>query len=130
MCNFAGTKKELMKKMMRTLAAVLCCVMLTTVFTSCKKDRDEFNYKIFVRPGGNLSGDAAVNWTQEVISTYQAALNIDSDEFTMKGSEEECDKQVFDTCKKAEASLRVGGAGEIQVHNSTTNRTVYRREIQ
>ena len=123
-------KRELVKKVMMTLAAVLCCVMLTTVFSSCKKDRDEFNYKIFVHPGGNLTGDAAMTWTHEVMSTYQAVLNIDSDEFKMKGSEEECDKQVFETCKKAEASLKVGGAGEVQVHNSTTNRTVYRRVIQ
>ena len=30
-----------MKKIMMTLAAVLCCAMLTTVFTACSKDNDE-----------------------------------------------------------------------------------------
>ncbi len=120
---------KMTKKMMMTLAAVLCCVMITTVFTSCKKDNDKYDYKITVTAGGMLTGDAAVNWSYQVMSVYQTALNIDSDEFTMDGEEEECNKYVFDTCKKAERNLPAGGAGKIMVYNKTTNKPVYIREI-
>jgi hypothetical protein len=47
----------------------------------------------------------------------------------MDGEEEECNKYVFDTCKKAERNLPAGGAGKIIVYNRTTNKPVYIREI-
>ena len=120
---------KMMKKILMALGVVLCCVVATVVLTSCQKDKNEFSYKIIVEPGGTLMGDAAAVWVREVMSVYQAALDVDSDEFKMNGSEEECNKHVLETCKKAEATLKVGGSGEIKVHNTTVNRTIYRRVI-
>ena len=112
--------------MMMTLAAVLCCVMLTTVFTSCKKDSDFQSYSIVVTPGGILTGDAAVNWTNQTMNAYQAALDIDAQSFTMDGTAEECNKHVIECCKKAEVTVnRLGGAGEVKVLNFTANRYIY-----
>ena len=36
-----------MKKFMMTFAAVLCCAMIATVFTSCSKDDDDSNTNLY-----------------------------------------------------------------------------------
>ena len=118
-----------MKKNLLTLAAILCCVMAMTVLTSCTKDKDKFSYSIIVEPGGLLTGTDAINWRNDVMAVYQAALGTDSDEFTKHGSQEECDREVLEGCKKAEMSLNVRGTGDVMVRNNTVNRLVYRRSM-
>lgn len=34
-----------MRKMLMTLAAVLCCTMTMAVFTACEKDHDGYDYR-------------------------------------------------------------------------------------
>ena len=48
-----------MKKIMMTLAAVLCCAMISTVFTACSNDDDSVSdYAAYtVNPSGNFSGN-------------------------------------------------------------------------
>ena len=114
-----------------TLAAVLCCVMITVLSIGCSrdKDKDKYSYAIIVEPGGPLTGTNAVNWRNAVLEVYETELGTDSEKFTKHGTQEECDKEVLDACKRAESSLRVSGSGLVQVQNTTVNKTVYRREF-
>ena len=113
-----------------TLAAILCSTIITAVFTSCKKDDDKYNYTINVRAGGTLFGDNAVNWSNTIMNIYKAELGTDDDSFTKYGTEEECNQEVLNACKRAETTAnRVGGAGDIWVDNTTTRQTVYRRNM-
>ena len=98
------------KKLMMTLAAVLCCAMTMSVITSCTKNKDEFSYKLIVEPSRTMIPVEARVW-------QKAAL---------EGKLDECDTEVLNACKRAESSVK-GGAGEIVVHNNTTNKDVYRR---
>ena len=119
-----------MKKVLMTLAAILCCVMVTTLFTACEKEKDKYEYTIIVQPGGYLTGSQAVLWRNTVMSIYQDQLGTDSENFTKHGTQEECDKEVLEACKKAEMELNsIGGAGEITVYNNTARKMVYRRAM-
>ena len=120
-----------MKKTFKKLFVLMCvCMMATFVFTACTKDRNEFSYVIIAEPEGTLTGADAINWRNNVMNVYQAALGTDDERFTKHGSQDECDHEVLEACKKAEMSLRVSGTGEVKVHNTTVNKTVYRRIIQ
>ena len=121
-----------MKKFLMTLAAVLCCAMATTVLTACEKDEDndEFGYHLTVEPQRPLTGIDAMNWRDYVLGIYRAELGTDSDGFTKHGTQEECDKEVLNASKRAEAKVIPGGTGMIVVHNATANKTVYRRIMQ
>ena len=48
-----------MKKYLMTLAAVLCCAMISTMFTSCSKDEESISdYAAYtVNPDGTFSGN-------------------------------------------------------------------------
>ena len=109
---------------------ILSILFLMVGLTACEKEKDEFTYTIIVEPGGILTGANAVYWRNSVMNIYQTALGTDSEKFTKHGSQEECDREVLDACKRAEMSLSVGGSGEVKVHNNTANKTVYRRIIQ
>ncbi len=118
-----------MKKVLMTLAAVLCCVMAATVFTACEKN--ENIYSIAVESGGLMTGETAVYWRKTVLSIYQRELGVDGQDFIKHGTAEECDKEVLDACKRAESSLiGINGQGVVTVNNRTTRKIVYRREIQ
>lgn len=119
-----------MRKIMMTLAAVLCCAMTMAVLTACEKDHDGYDYHLIVEPKRPLTGLDAQNWRNAVLDVYKTALGIDSEDFTKHGKQEECDKEVLEACKRAEGSLRFGGTGEIVVQNTTTRQAVYRRIIQ
>jgi len=119
-----------MKKFIMTLAAALCCVMSMTVLTACEKDHDGYDYQLIVEPKRPLTGLDAQNWRNAVLDVYETALGVGSEEFTKQGTQEECDKEVLEACKRAEGSLRIGGTGEIVVQNNTTRQTVYRSIMQ
>ena len=120
-----------MQKIIKKLFVLMCgCMMATVLLTACTKDKDKFLYTIKVESGGLLSGEDAVIWRNTVMKIYQTELGTDSDKFSKNGSQEECDREVLDACKRAETSLKFGGAGEITVYNVTVNKTVYRRIIQ
>ena len=114
---------------MMTLAAVLCCTMTMALFTACEKD-DGYKYHLSVEPKRPLTGLEAQSWRDYVLDVYKTALGVDSENFTKKGTQEECDNEVLECCKKAEGALRYGGTGEIVVENTTARKTVYRRIMQ
>ena len=115
-----------MQKLMMTLAAVLCCAMTMSVLTSCSKNNDEFSYKLIVEPSRTMIPVEALVWQKAALEVYKTELGVDSEYFTKKGKLDECDTEVLNACKRAESSVK-GGAGEIVVHNNTTNKDVYRR---
>lgn len=120
------------KIILMTLAAILCSTIVTSVFTSCKKDDDnKYDYTIYVQAGGLLYDESAVLWRNTVMEIYKRELGVDDENFTKHGTQEECDQEVLNACKRAESSLnRVGGAGEIKVNNNKTRSTIYRRILQ
>ena len=56
-----------MKKIMMTLAAVLCCAMISTVFTSCSKSDDEPDL-YYYQASGNISAVNAVPFIMFIYS--------------------------------------------------------------
>ena len=118
-----------MKKYFYLMTMAMMAVYIFGI-TACDKEKDEFTYTIIVEPGGLLTGTNAISWRNIVMKVYQTELGTDSEKFTKHGSQEECDREVLDACKRAEMSLSVGGSGEVKVHNNTANKTVYRRLIQ
>jgi hypothetical protein len=118
-----------MKKYFYLMTMAMMAVYIFGI-TACDKEKDEFTYTIIVEPGGLLTGTNAISWRNIVMKVYQTELGTDSEKFTKHGSQEECDHEVLEACKKAEMSLSVGGSGEVKVHNNTANKTVYRRLIQ
>ena len=59
-----------MKKFLFTLAAVLCCVMVSTMFTSCSKDDDsEFGSYYAETVGDNYFGDLVCNQMDNALSS-------------------------------------------------------------
>ena len=121
-----------MKKIFNYVAVLAMMAVCIFGITACDKDKekDEFTYTIVVTPGGLLTGTSAINWRNIVMKIYQTELGTSSEKCTKHGSQEECDREVLDACKRAEMSLSVGGSGEVKVHNNTVNKTVYRRIIQ
>lgn len=69
-----------MKKMFMTFAAVLCCVMISTVFTSCGKDDDDSvsNYAAYtVNPNGKFSGNCLAI-CQEMRDALQTGMPLNN----------------------------------------------------
>ena len=77
-----------------------------------------------------MFGSEAVAWRDAVMKIYQHELGTDSDKFSKNGTQEECDKEVLDACKRAQMSLNIGGAGKVEVQNIKAKKTVYRYIIQ
>ena len=118
-----------MKKYFYLMTMAMMAVYIFGI-TACDKEKDEFTYTIIVEPGGLLTGTNAISWRNIVMKVYQTELGTDSEKFTKHGSQEECDREVLEGCKKAEMSLNVRGTGDVMVRNNTVNRMVYRRLIQ
>ena len=62
-----------MKKIMMTLAAVVCCAMISTVFTSCSKDDSDSNDFYYYRANGSISGTGGLGGLF-VITDYTTAI--------------------------------------------------------
>ncbi len=117
-----------MKKILMTVAVVLCCV----VFTGCNKDKDKtYTYFIgFDLDGASWSGDSAVfdAWVNSISSAYETALGVTESTFTKTGKEADCDQAVMNACKKAEPvvdNIQHLGSGTISVTNETTHKVIY-----
>ena len=136
-----------MKKIIMTLAAVLCCALTTTVFTSCGSDDDdvkEYTYSIgfdnMYYSDSKFSNDLnsfsmtedLENWINSITDAYKSALGVTESVFKLKGKEGECDAKVFEACKKAEETVKniKGGSATVVVTNSTTCKKVYTYDVQ
>ena len=63
----------IMRKFMMTFAAVLCCTMIATVFTSCSKDDDDSNQAVYKYVA---EGDITVTGSFTLgVADYQSAID-------------------------------------------------------
>ncbi|MCR5850800.1 MAG: hypothetical protein K6G92_08835 [Bacteroidaceae bacterium] len=128
-----------MKKILMTIAAVLCCWVTMTVFTACSEDDEnepkEYTYNISMNFGGYSWTDDGMNyneWQAAVMGAYMTAIGVTTETFTLQGTLAECDQKVLEACQEAEkkvATLR-GGTAIITVKNVTTSKTVYTYNIE
>ena len=127
-----------MKKILMTLAAVLCCAMTTTVFTACNNDDEnepreytynislDFNYYTWTDDGMNYN-----EWYKAVMGAYLTEIGVTKETFTLQGTQAECDQKVLEACQKAEEKVAAigGGTGTVTVKNVTTSKTIYTYNI-
>lgn len=69
-----------MKKIMMTLAAVLCCAMISTVFTACSSDDNDSvsNYAAYtVNPSGEFSGNC-LTICEEMRNALQTGMPLEN----------------------------------------------------
>jgi hypothetical protein len=127
------------KKLFLATFAAMCALAMTTVFTACGSDDDDsaktYSYGIFLENEiySWQDGKPTVSeWIASITGAYKTALGVTSDTFTKTGKEAECNKQVYDACKKAESTVATikGGSATVMVINSTTGKTVYTYKVQ
>ena len=137
---------EIMKKYFMTLAAVLCCAMIVTAFTSCNKDENDvrtYSYTItfdnyFYSSHESLDFDnppsdgGFSSWMNSILGAYKNSLGVSSDTFTLNGTQSECDAKVYEACKKAEETVKniKGGSATVAVTNTTAGKKVYSYTVQ
>ena len=102
---------------MMTLAAVVCCAMISTVFTSCSKDDADSNNLYYYRANGSITGTGGFGGLF-VITDYTTAIeSVVGDGFTNQE-----DQKVIQACDavyakhKAEYGTTVSGKVEINRH--------------
>lgn len=129
-----------------TLAAVLCCLVVLTVFNSCNKDEDDvrtYSYTITydihyyssheTLDFDNPSSDIGLStWMNSILGAYKKSLGFSSDSFTLNGTQSECDAKVYEACKKAEETVKniKGGSATVAVTNTTAGKKVYSYTVQ
>ena len=106
-----------MKKIMMTLAAVVCCAMISTVFTSCSKDDSDSSNLYYYRANGDITGTGGFGGLF-VITDYTTAIeSVVGDGFTNQE-----DQKVIQACDavyakhKAEYGTTVSGTVVINRH--------------
>ena len=123
-----------MTKYLMMFAAVLCCALTITVFTSCGSDDEEvrdytysFGFSSIHYSYVSTSSNPSSDWSLEITSAYRQALGVTSDTFTFHGTESECNERVSECCKKAEETVDniKGASSTVSVTNDTTGKTVY-----
>ena len=104
---------------MSALLTMMAVAILTFTFTACSDDDDpvtEVTYTYgFLEEMGKIE------------NAFQSALGITGKLFTKKGTIEECDKQVYEACRKAFDSLKSEawqGDYTFQVTNVGTGKVV------
>ena len=103
-----------MKKIMMTLAAVLCCAMISTVFTSCSKSDDEPDL-YYYQASGNISAVNAGMGGLFIITDYTTAIQ----QAVGTGSTTQNDQKVISACDavysshKAEYGTSISGTVKI-----------------
>ena len=127
------------KKFFLAAFVAMCAMAMTTVFTACGSDDDDstktFSYGIYFDNVSYSWHDGEQNmseWIASITGAYEAALGVTTDQFTKTGKEAECDKQVYEACKKAESTVATikGGSATVMVINNTTGKTVYTYRVQ
>lgn len=138
------------KKFFLVALTVLCAMTMTSVFTACGSDDDKDDVKTFsyaitfdfhsfassteydpTNPNASADGGFS-DWMNSILNSYRSALGTSTDQFTKTGTQGECDKQVYEACKKAEETVKDirGGSATVAVTNTTTGKQVYSYQVQ
>lgn len=109
-----------MKNLVMTFATVLCCVMISTMFTSCGKDEVESNEYYYYRANGSLDGTNSGIGTMFMISDYTTAIqSVVGDQLTKKD-----DANVIKACDAVYA------AHQAKYGTSVTGKVwIYRKKL-
>lgn len=120
--------KSSIKKMSALLTMMIVAVFALT-FTACVDD-DEPAAEVTYTYGFSCMSASHPDFLSEmnkIENAFKTALGITGKPFTKEGSVEECDKQVYDACKKAFDSLKDEawqGNYTFQVTNVNTGKVV------
>jgi len=131
------------KKIFLLALTVMCAMAITSAFIACGKDDSNdvktFSYRVYTDSYHYTSfstdphdDGGFTNWMHSIINAYETALGASSDSFTRTGKQAECDKQVFDACKRAEEKVKEirGGSTTVYVTNDTAGNLVYSYQVQ
>ncbi|WP_288612210.1 hypothetical protein [uncultured Bacteroides sp.] len=95
-------------KRMSTLLTMMAVTILTFTFSGCSDDDDPVTEVTYTYGFSNMSASHPdfLEEMSKIEKGFQAALGITDKPFTKKGTIEECDKQVYEACRKAFDSLK------------------------
>ena len=88
-----------MKKIMMTLAAVICCAMISTVFTSCSKSDDGTDL-YYYQASGNITAVNTGMGGMFVVTDYTTAI----EKAVGTGATAQNDQKVISACDAVYAS--------------------------
>lgn len=104
-----------MKRRFRTMSALLTMVLAAMfcafTFTACSDDEDTDNEVTYTYGFAEMSASHPdfLEEMGKIESAFKSALGITRSPFTKQGTVEECDKQVYAACQKANQSLQDEG---------------------
>ena len=109
--------------------ALMTVAILTFTFTACSDDEDIENEVTYTYVFTEISASHPdfLEEMGKIENAFQSALGITGKLFTKKGTIEECDKQVYEACRKAFDSLKSEawqGDYTFQVTNVGTGKVV------
>ena len=114
---------------MSTLLSMMVVAIFALTFTSCSDDDEPVTEVTYTYGFSSMSASHPdfLSEMNKIEKGFQTALGITGKPFTKKGSVEECDKQVYDACKKAFDSLKDEtwqGDYTFQVTNVSTGKVI------
>lgn len=93
---------------MSALLTMMAVAILTFTFTACSDDDDPVTEVTYTYGFSSMSASHPdfLEEMGKIENAFQSALGITGKLFTKKGTIEECDKQVYEACRKAFDSLK------------------------
>ena len=90
-------------KKMSALLTMMAVAILTFTFTACSDDDDPVTEVTYTYGFSSMSASHPdfLEEMGKIENAFQSALGITGKLFTKKGTIEECDKQVYEACRKA-----------------------------
>lgn len=103
---------------------------MTLTFASCNDEEEITSVKYTM--GFNACSFTNPSEISFIESTYQKALSVSSNQFTLNGSVSECDAKVKAACSNAEEIIKsksIKGSFLFVVTNNTTMKEIYSYQI-
>lgn len=116
-------------KTISTLVTMLAVVIFSITFTACSDDDEPVTEVTYTYGFSSMSASHPdfLSEMNKIENAFKTALGITGKPFTKKGTVEECDKDVYEACKKAFNSLKDEtwqGNYEFKVTNVNTDKVV------
>ena len=121
-----------MEKSIKTiskLVTMLAVVIFSITFTACSDDDEPVTEVTYTYGFSSMSASHPdfLSEMNKIENAFKTALGITGKPFTKKGTVEECDKDVYEACKKAFNSLKDEawqGSYEFKVTNVNSGKVV------